>query len=86
MQRVVQAEAPDRLDVLQRQGREEQPDIGDVVGDLVLAEDVPLDDARLLGLGDVGHAGGQDRIAVVDPAIPGEEADESLLLCRGEQW
>jgi hypothetical protein len=44
-------------------------------GDAVLAEDVALDDVGLGCFGDVGDAGGEEGIAVVDVAVFGEEAD-----------
>lgn len=75
---VVQAETSHRPHVLGGQGRQERPDVGYVVGDVVLAKDVALDDAGLAGLADVGDAAREDGVAVVGPAIPGQEADEAL--------
>jgi len=75
---VVQAETPHRPHVLRGQGRQEGADVDDLVGHVVLAKDVALDDAGLARLADVGDAAGQDGIAVVGPAVPGQEADETL--------
>jgi hypothetical protein len=38
------------------QGRQKHADVGDVVGDGVLAKDIAVDDAGLAGLADVGDA------------------------------
>lgn len=78
VERVVQTKTPDGLHVFQCQRCQEQPDISNLVCNLMLSEDIPGHDARLLGLGDVGYALRQNRIAIVDLAISGEEADESL--------
>jgi hypothetical protein len=75
---VVEAQTPHRLDVLSGQRGEQQAHVGDLVRHLVLAKDVARDDAGLARLGDVGLAGGQQRVAVVDAAVPGQEADEAL--------
>jgi hypothetical protein len=75
---VVQPQAAHRPHVLGGEGRQQQADIGDLVGDMVLAEDVALDDAGLAGLADVGDAAREDGVAVVGAAVPGEEADEAL--------
>lgn len=75
---VVHAKAAHRPDILECQGRQQQPDVGHLVRDLVLSKDVPSDDARLLGLADVGLARRQDGIAVICAAILGQEADQSL--------
>jgi len=75
---VVQAQTPHRPHVLGGQGRQEGADVDDLVGHVVLAKDVALDDAGLARLADVGDAAGQDGVAVVGPAVPGQEADEAL--------
>jgi hypothetical protein len=75
---VVQAETAHRPDVFGGQGRQQQADVGDLVGHVVLAEDVALDDAGLAGLADVGDAAREDGIAVVGAAVAGQEADEAL--------
>ena len=59
-----------------------------MVGDLVLAKDITLDDVGLPGLGDIGHSLGKDGITVVGAAVLGQETDEALsprlsALCRG---
>jgi len=77
---VVEAQAAHRADVRGRQRREQQPDVDDLVRDAVRAEDVPRDDARPRRLGDVGAAARQDGVAVVRAAVPGEEADEALVM------
>ena len=78
MSSVVQAETAHGAHVLGGQGRQQRADVDDLVGDVVLAEDVALDDAGLAGLADVGDAAREDGVAVVGPAIPGQEADEAL--------
>jgi hypothetical protein len=75
---VVEAETAHRPHVLGGQGRQQRADVGHVVGDVVLAEDVALNDAGLAGLADVGDAAREDGVAVVGPAIAGQEADEAL--------
>jgi hypothetical protein len=47
-------------------------------GDAVLAEDVALDDVGLGCFGDVGDAGGEEGVTVVDVTVFGEEADKAL--------
>ena len=49
----------------------------------MLAEDVALDDPRLGRFRNVAHSGREDGIAVVGPAVLGEEADEALLVVGG---
>ncbi len=78
MQCVVEAQAPDIPDILQRKGRQEEPDVRHLVGHLVFAIDVPLDDAGLLRLGQVCYALRQDGVAVVGLAVFGEESHKSL--------
>lgn len=76
---IVEPQTSDGLDILEGQGRQQQPHVGDLVRHLVLAKDVARQDARLLGLGNVRHAARQNGIAVVYLAVPGEEADEALF-------
>lgn len=52
---------------------------GDLVRHVVLAENIPLQDSRLRGLGDVGDAMGEDGITVVGVAVFGEETNEPLM-------
>jgi len=78
MQGVIQSQAPHGPDVVRGQRREEKPDVGDLVGHIMLAEDIALDDVRLGRFGDVRDAPGQDGITVVSAAILGQKADESL--------
>jgi hypothetical protein len=47
----------------------------------VVAENVALDDMRRGRLGDVGDAGREDGVTIVDTAVFGQEADETLDLC-----
>lgn len=83
MERIVQAKTPDCLHIFRCQRCQEQPHIGDLVCDLVLPEYIAGHDACLLGPGDIGYALRQNRISVVDSAIFGEEADESLGIVVG---
>lgn len=78
VKRIVQPKTPDCLHILRCQRCQEQADIGDLVRDLMLPEYIAGHDACLLGLGDIRHALGQNRISIVDSAVLGEEADESL--------
>lgn len=75
MLRVVQSQAPHSPDVLRRKGREERADVGDLIGHVVLPEDVTGDDPGLRGLANVRDACGQDGIAVVDTAVLCQETD-----------
>jgi 3-hydroxyisobutyrate dehydrogenase-like beta-hydroxyacid dehydrogenase len=52
--------------------------VGDLVCDVVFAEDVAVDDTSLFGLDNVAHTLGEDGVAIVDAAISGEEADKTL--------
>ena len=61
------------------EGSKEKPDIGHLVRDFVLAEDVPRHHVGLLGLANVGDTPRKDGIAVVCAAIFGEKTDETLL-------
>ena len=45
------------------------------------AEDIARDGSGFGGLRDVGHAGGEDSVAIVNAAIFGEKADEALYRC-----
>jgi hypothetical protein len=78
---VVQPQTPHRPDIFRGQGGQERPDVGNLVGNIVLAKDVAGDDAGLAGLADVADAARQDGISVVGAAVPGQEADEALC-----QW
>lgn len=51
---VVEAEAADAAGVGGGEGGEEMPDVGDLTGQGVGAEDVAVDDARLFGFREVG--------------------------------
>lgn len=84
MLRVVQAQAPHGSDLLRRQRTQEQADVGDVVGHIVLAEDVAGDDPGLLCLPDVRDAPGQDGVAVVGAAVLCQEADQALPVMSAE--
>lgn len=64
------------------QRRQEEADVGDLVGDIVLAKDVTLNNACLACFGDVGDASRENGIAVVGAAVPGQEADEALSKVR----
>jgi hypothetical protein len=75
---IVQTQTPHSPDIFGSQRRKEHADVGDPICDVVLAEDVALDDAGLAGLADVGDASREDGVAVVGPAVPGQEADEAL--------
>lgn len=75
---IVQAETPHRLHILRGQRSEEVPDLGHLVSHVILAEDVALDDTGLLCLDDIADTLWKYSIAVIGPAIPGEEADEAL--------
>lgn len=44
----------------------------------MVAEDVALDDVGGGRFGDVGDAGWEDGVAIVDVAVFGQEADETL--------
>ena len=78
MKNIVEPEASHGLYILQSQGRQQQPYIGNIVCNFVLSKDVANDDLGLLSLGNVCYAFRQDSISVVYLAIPGKEADESL--------
>lgn len=82
MGRIVKPEASHRPDVLGRKGGQKRPDVHDLVGDVVLAEDVALDDTGLACFADISDTSGQDGIAVVSAAVPGQEADEALQAVR----
>lgn len=75
---VVQSQAADGLDILARQRSQEHAYVGDLVCDAVLAEDVALYHTRLGCLGGVTHSRGEQGVAVVDLAIFGQEADQTL--------
>ena len=75
---VVEAQAADRADLGGGERAEEAADGCGAVGDGVGAEDVAAYDARGGGVADVGAGGWEDRVAVVDVAIAGEEANEAL--------
>lgn len=76
---IVEAEAPYSLDVLRRKGGQQKADVGDVFCDVVSSKDVARHDSGLPRLGDVSDAARQNCIAVVRLAIPGKEANESLV-------
>lgn len=51
------------------------------------AKDAASNDASLTGLADVGDTTGQDGIAIVSAAVPGQETDKALegkMLIRWE--
>lgn len=75
---IVQSQTPDRLHVIQGKGCQQETHVGDLIGHLVLAEDITRDDAGLPGLGDICDTLGQNGITIVNPAISGEKADETL--------
>ena len=77
---VVHPQAPDSPDIFRRQRSQQQSDIGHLVSDLMLPKDIAGDDAGLLSLADVRFTQRQDGIAVVRPAVLGQEADESLVI------
>lgn len=76
---IVEAEASYSLDVLGRQRRQQEPDVGDVFCDVVPSKDVARHDPGLPRLGDVSDAAWENCISVVRLAIPGKEANESLV-------
>jgi hypothetical protein len=78
MLRVVQPKTPHRPDVFGGKGRKQHADVGHLVRHLVVAKDVAFDDPGGLDLGDVGHAMGEDGVAIICTAIAGEEANQSL--------
>lgn len=81
MLRVVHAQPAHRRDVLSCQRRQKRFHGCDLACYAVVAENVALDDMRRGRLGDVGDAGRQDGVTIVDTAVFGQEADETLDLC-----
>lgn len=79
MQCIVETQTANGADVLWGERRQQQPDVGNLIGDLMLPKNSADHDPGLLGLGDVRHALWQDGIPVVGPAVLGQEADKSLL-------
>lgn len=77
---VVQAQAPDRLDVLGRERTEKQSDVGDILRDVVFAKDVAGDHPGLPRSANIRGTPGQDGISVVGPAVLCEEADQALSV------
>lgn len=49
-----------------------------LLGHIMLAENVTLDHTRLGGLGDFCHSVGKDCVAVVYTAVLGQESDQPL--------
>lgn len=82
MSSVVQTQTPHGPDILGGQGCQEQADVGDLVGHIVLAKDVALHNTSLASLGNVGDAPREDGVAVVGAAVPGQEADKALSNVR----
>lgn len=80
MLRIIQAQAANALDVLGRQGRKQEPDIGDLICDVMLAEDVTCNHARLAGSGNICYVGRENGVAIVGPTVAGEESNETLGL------
>lgn len=68
---IVQSQPAHRANVLPVQRRQKRPHVGNLLGDLVLAEDVTLDHLGFGCSGDVADAGWEDGVAVVDLAILG---------------
>lgn len=62
---VVQSQAPDCFYIFSCQGCEQQPYICDLVGDIVLAENVSFDHMCLSCLGDIEDTGWEDGITVL---------------------
>ena len=54
---------------------------GDLLRNIMLAKDVSFDHAGFLCLCEIGHALGQDGIAVVCSTVFGKETDETLGFC-----
>ena len=50
----------------------------DLVGHIMLSEDIAFDHTSLLCLCDIGHAVREDGIAIISTTVAGEEADQSL--------
>lgn len=75
---VVEADAANRAHVRGRERREEQANVGYLVGDMVLAKDVAMDDSGGFGARDVGDAAREDGVAVVGSSVAGEESNEAL--------
>jgi len=71
---IVEPKTADRPDLVESQRRQQQPDVGDLVRHLVLAEDVAGDDARFLSLSNVRLAFGQDGVARQHLVRLGQEA------------
>ena len=57
-----------------------------MVGQVVRAENVTVDYARLLGFGEVVGAGGEDGVAVVSAAIAAEDAYEAVGGWEVSYW
>ena len=64
--------------MVRRQRREQQSDIYDMVRHVVLPEDVPSDDPRMLGRSHISYALRENGIAIVCPAVSGQESNEAL--------
>lgn len=75
---VVETEAAYSSHVFRGERSEEEANVGGLVGDGVLAEDGAGDYLCLGGFGYIGRVAGEDSVAVVDAAVVGEEADETL--------
>lgn len=80
VQSIVETQTSNRLDVLERERRQQQAHVGYLVCHLMLPKDVAGDDPSPLRLGNIRHAPRQDGISVVYLAISGEETDESLWV------
>lgn len=77
---IVQAQAPDSLDVFRRKWAEKHPNVGDIIRDIVFAEDITSDNPGLLCFANIRGTPRQDGISVVGPAVLREEADQALPL------
>jgi hypothetical protein len=75
---IVQAQTADSSDILMSQGCKQQPNVCNIVGNIMLSKDVSPDDAGLFGLADVAHSARKYGVTIVSAAVPGEKANESL--------
>ena len=77
---VVQTKTSDRLDILQSQRSEQESDVGNLICDIVLSEDLSPNDLSLGCFCYVCYSFWKYSIAIICSAILCKEANESLQV------
>ncbi len=80
MLRIVKPKTPHRLHILQSQRREQETNIRNLIRHLVFSKDLSPDNLGLLAFRDIRLPRGENGIAVICPAIFGQESDKSLRV------